>query len=274
MSDAPTPYAEVIGDPIAHSRSPLIHRFWLERAGLEADYRAHRVAPDDLASYLTERRSDPDWRGCNVTLPHKLAILDLVDDAAAVRDSVGAANTVLRRPDDTLFATNTDPGGFWAPLSDRELAGQPVIVIGGGGAARAVLWALAQVGVGPVTVLNRNVLKASALLARFGLKGRALPLDAPLPPAALLVNASALGMAGQPPLPLDLDPLPEGAVVYDLVYAPLQTDLLAQASARGLETIDGLEMLVAQAALAFELLFGVAPPRDDDEALRERLTGG
>ncbi len=267
-------YAEVIGDPIAHSLSPAIHRHWIARANLDADYRATRVTPDELPAVLAARREDPDWVGCNVTIPHKLAILDLVDDAQAVRDSVGAANTAVRRPDGSLFATNTDAAGFWAPIADLDLAGLPVAVVGGGGAARAVLWALAQVGVGPVTVLNRNVLKASALLARLGLAGRALPLDARLPPAALLVNASALGMTGQPPLALDLSPLPEDAVVYDLVYAPVETDLLAAAHARGLETVGGLEMLLAQAALAFELLFGVAPDREDDEALVRRLTGG
>ena len=267
-------YAHVIGDPIAHSLSPTIHNHWLTLAGLEATYTAAHVTPDMLPGWLAERRADPDWRGCNVTLPHKLAVLDLVDDADAVRDSVGAANTVLRRSDGTLAATNTDPGGFYAPIAELDLAGRPVVVIGGGGAARAVLWALARVGVGPVTVLNRNVLKASALLARLGLKGTAGPLGGRLPPAALLVNASSLGMKGQPPLDLDLSGLPEDAVVYDLVYAPLETPLLAQARARGLATVDGLEMLVAQAALAFELLFGVAPPRDEDEALRERLMAG
>lgn len=267
-------FAEVIGDPISHSLSPVIHRHWLDRGGLGAHYRATAVTTDGLAAFMAERRSDPEWVGCNVTLPHKVSVLAFVDDAVAVQNSVGAANTILRRPDGSLTATNTDPGGFWAPISEMDLADQPVVVVGGGGAARAVLWALAQIGVGPVTVLNRNVLKASALLARLGLKGTAGPLDTRLPPAPLLVNASSLGMTGQPPFDLDLSPLPDDAVVYDLVYAPLETPLLAAADARGLETVDGLEMLVAQAALAFELLFGVAPVRDEDEALRERLVAG
>ncbi|MBX9728650.1 MAG: shikimate dehydrogenase, partial [Sphingopyxis sp.] len=119
--------------------------------------------------------------------------------------------------------------------------------------------------------LNRNPLKAAALLARFGLKGDALPLGAPLPPAALLVNASSLGMDGQPPLDLDLSPLPDNAWVYDIVYAPIETPLLAAAHARGLETVDGLDMLIGQAALAFELFFDAEPPRDRDEELRARL---
>ena len=123
-----------------------------------------------------------------------------------------------------------------------------------------------------MTILNRNVLKAAALLGLFGLKGEALPLSAKLPPADLLVNSSSLGMAGQPPLELDLSPLPETAVVYDAVYAPLETDLLVQAQERGLDTVDGLEMLVGQAALAFELFFGAEPPRERDDELRALLT--
>lgn len=267
-------YAEVIGDPIAQSKSPVIHGFWLEALGLEATYRRRHVVPAELGDYLAQARADPEWRGCNVTIPHKLAVMELVDDPGGVRGSIGAMNTILRQPDDSLIGTNTDAAGFYAPIANLDLTDTPVAVIGGGGAARAVLFALARVGVGPVTILNRNVLKAAALLSAFGLKGHALPLDAPLPPAALLVNASALGMAGQPPLTLDLSPLPADAVVYDVVYAPLETDLLAAARARGLATVDGLEMLVGQAALAFELFFGVAPPRDEasETALRAILT--
>ncbi|MEO9131146.1 MAG: shikimate dehydrogenase, partial [Sphingomonas sp.] len=134
------------------------------------------------------------------------------------------------------------------------------------------LFALSRIGVGEVTILNRNVLKAAALLAAFGLKGKALPLGSPIPAAALLVNTSALGMAGQPPLEIDLSPLPEDAVVYDIVYAPLETPLLKAARDRDLETVDGLDMLIGQGALAFELLFGAAPPRDRDDELRALLT--
>ncbi len=265
------PYAEVIGDPVAHSKSPLIHAFWLEKLGLEGSYRACHVPPGELSAYIAQRSADPDWRGCNVTIPHKQAVLDHVADPGGVRATIGAANTVARDAHGAPFATNTDAGGFYAPLAELDLAGKTVVVIGAGGAARAVLFALARMEVGAVTILNRNVLKASMLLASFGLKGAALPLTAPLPPAALLVNASPLGMAEQEPLVVDLAPLPPDAIVYDLVYAPLVTDLIAAADARGLEAIDGLEMLVGQAALAFELLFGAAPPRQHDEELRELL---
>lgn len=264
------PYADVIGDPIAHSKSPLIHGFWLKKLGIDGDYRATRVAPDDLSAFFDARRADPAWRGCNITVPHKVAALDHVPDPGDARGSIGAINTVFVQ-DGTLIATNTDAAGFLSPIADLDLAGAPAVVVGAGGAARAVLFALSKVGVGPVTLLNRTPLKAAALLAHFGLKGQALKLDAPLPPAALLVNASTLGMTGHPPLTLDLAPLPDDAIIYDIVYAPLETPLLAAAAARGLDTVDGLEMLVGQAALAFELFFGAAPPREHDAELRALL---
>lgn len=265
------PYAEVIGDPIAHSKSPLIHRFWLDALGIEGEYRATHVTSDGLAAYFAERRADPAWRGCNVTLPHKLAALDHVADPGDVRGGIGAINTVFRGEGGAPTGTNTDAAGFWSPIAELDLNEDRVALVGTGGAARAVLWALARVGVGHVTLFARQPLKAAALLSHFRLKGDVVPLDAPLPPAALLVNASSLGMRGQPPFAPDLSPLPDDALVYDLVYAPLETPLLAAAHARGLETVDGLEMLVAQAALAFELFFGAEPPRDRDEELRQRL---
>ena len=266
------PYAEVIGDPIAQSKSPLIHNFWLQTLGLAGDYRRAHVKPDDLADFIAERRDDPDWRGCNVTIPHKLAVMDFVDDPGGVRGTIGAMNTLVRQKDGSLIGTNTDAAGFYAPLAELDLEGAPVAVIGAGGAARAVLFALARAGVGYVTILNRSPLKAMGLLATFGLKGEVVALDAPLPPAALLVNSSSLGMKGQPPLDIDLSPLAHDAIVYDLVYAPLKTGLLAAAESRGLDTVDGLDMLIGQAALAFELFFGQAPPEGRDEELRALLT--
>lgn len=267
-----TPYAEVIGDPIAHSKSPLIHGFWLKALGIDAEYRATHVTPEALADYFESRRADPAWRGCNITIPHKQAALDHVEDRGDVRGSIGAINTVVRAEDGALIGTNTDAGGFYAPIAGLDLEGRHAVVIGAGGGARAILFALSRVGIGRVTILNRNVLKAAALLSSFGIKGDAVPLGSPLPPADLLVNASALGMAGQPVLDLDLSPLPEDAVVYDIVYTPLETPLLAQARDRALDTVDGLDMLIGQAALAFELFFGAEPPRDRDEELRALLT--
>lgn len=266
------PYAEVIGDPIAQSKSPLIHGFWLDALGIAGEYRRCHVTPGDLAAYVEGRRADPDWRGCNVTMPHKAAVMDLVDDPGDVRATIGAMNTVVRQKDGSLIGTNTDAAGFYSPLAELDLEGAPVVVVGAGGASRAVLFALARAGVGHVTILNRSPLKAMGLLATFGLKGDVLALDAKLPPAALLVNASSLGMKGQPPLDLDLSPLPDDAIVYDLVYSPLQTGLLQAAEARGLDSVDGLDMLIGQAALAFELFFGASPPEGRDEELRALLT--
>jgi shikimate dehydrogenase len=264
-------YAEVIGDPIAHSKSPLVHGFWLDATGIAAEYRKTRVTPDNLGAHIAVRRDDPNWRGCNVTVPHKLAVLDHVEDRGGLRTSIGAANLVFRGDDGIPVATNTDAAGFYVPIADVDLTGAAVTVIGAGGAARAILFALSRIGVGPVTILNRNPLKAAALLSTFGLKGRALPLEAALPPSALLVNATTLGMTGQPALDIDLSGQDPDTIVYDAVYAPVDTPLLVQARALGLETVDGLEMLIGQAALAFEMLFGTAPPRDRDADLRALL---
>jgi shikimate dehydrogenase len=267
------PYAEVIGDPIAHSKSPAIHRFWLGKLGLSADYRACHVTAADLAGYLAARRRDPLWRGCNVTVPHKLAALALADRCDGAAEAIGAANLLVSAPDGALEASNTDAAGFLEPIADLPLASRHAAVIGAGGASRAVLAALAGREIGLVTILNRSPEKAVALLARFGLAGEAVPLGVLLAPScALLVNASSLGMAGQPPLEVDLAPLPGDAVVYDIVYAPLETGLLAAARARGLRAVDGLAMLIGQAAVAFERFFGQPPRREHDAELRSVLT--
>jgi shikimate dehydrogenase len=265
------PFAEVIGDPIGHSKSPLIHNFWARSLELDVTYCAAQVSNKDLGHYIATRKDEPNWRGCNITLPHKVAVLAHVSDPGETSASIGAANTIFRDGTSAIACTNTDAAGFWSPIAGRDLAGRPATVIGAGGAARAILYALSRAEVGPVTLLNRTPAKGAALLAAFDLKGRALPLDATLPSNTLLVNASSLGMKGQPPLDLDLSPLPEDALVYDAVYAPLETNLLRAARARGLETVNGLEMLVAQAAVAFELFFGHTPPRDRDAELMEML---
>lgn len=266
------PYAEVIGDPIAQSKSPLIHKFWLDKLGIAGDYRKTHVTADGLAAFFRDRAADPHWKGCNVTVPHKRAVLDFVEDRGGVGDSIGAMNTVIRLEDGTLIGTNTDAAGFYGPIADLDLADKPVVVVGAGGAARAVLFALARAGVGTVTLMNRSPLPAAALLAHFKLKGKVVALDAPVPPAALIVNASTLGMVGAPEFAPDLSAQDEECLVYDIVYAPLQTGLLAEAEAQGLETVDGLSMLIGQAAVAFELFFDAAPPRDHDDELRVLLT--
>ena len=266
------PYAEVIGDPIAHSKSPLIHGFWLRQLGMDAEYRAAHVTPEALPDYIASRRADPLWRGCNVTIPHKLAVMEHVADPGDVRASIGAMNTIARDDTGALFGTNTDAGGFYAPLGHSDFTGADVAIIGAGGAARAVLFALSRMDVATVTIHARNALKAMGLLANFGLKGQVRGMEDALGGVDLLVNTSPLGMKGFDPLKIDLSPLPEGAVVYDIVYAPLETELLKQARQRGLDTVDGLEMLIGQAALAFEIFFDAAPPRDHDDELRALLT--
>jgi shikimate dehydrogenase len=266
-----TPYAEVIGDPIAHSKSPLIHGFWLKALGMEAEYRACHVTPEGLGDYFAARRDDPLWRGCNVTIPHKIAVMEHVADPGGVRSSIGAMNTIARDEKGALIGTNTDAGGFYTPLGQSDFSGADVAVIGTGGAARAVLFALSRMEVGSVTIHARNALKAMGLLASFGLKGQVRSMADALGEVDLLVNTSPLGMKGFDPLVVDLDPLPDGALVYDIVYNPLETGLLKAARARGLETVDGLDMLIGQAALAFEIFFDAAPPRDRDAELRALL---
>lgn len=265
------PYAEVIGDPIAHSKSPLIHKFWLDRLAIEADYRACHVTLAELPGYIEERGADPDWRGCNVTIPHKIAMLDLVADPGGVREKIGAMNTIVRQADRGLIGTNTDAAGFLAPIADADWSGKHAILIGAGGAARAVIFALKQARIGEITIVARNGLKASGLLMQAAVKGSVLPMDARMPAADLLINASPLGMTGQPLLAVDLDPLPSDALVYDLVYAPLETKLLRAAKNRDLAVVDGLDMLIGQAALAFELFFGATPPMEHDAELRKLL---
>ncbi|PZU58252.1 MAG: shikimate dehydrogenase [Sphingobium sp.] len=266
------PYAEVIGDPIAHSKSPLIHNFWLEKLDIEAEYRKTHVTADGLAAYFLSRRADPDWLGCNVTIPHKLAVMDYTDDPGGVRDRIGAMNTIACETGGPLIGTNTDAGGFLQPLIARKWRGRRAVLVGAGGAARAILYALATLGVPDITVMVRDAEKGRALLDRGGVEGTVNTFDSPLPAADLLVNTSSLGMTGQPPLDLDLSPLPDTATVYDIVYAPLETGLLAAARARGLATIDGLEMLIGQAVLAFDIFFDAQAPREHDEELRALLT--
>ena len=277
------PYAEVIGDPIAQSKSPAIHGHWLREAGITADYRAHRVTSAGLAGYLAARRADDAWRGCNVTMPHKQAIIPLLDRLDPAASRIGAVNTVVREGT-KLVGYNTDAEGFLEPLR-RELACDHLFrmarVLGTGGAARAIVTALA--GEGMVIVLaGRDPAKARALLDELDPGGEHHAVDiahfADTTDFAfddregcldLIVNASPLGMTGQPALAFDLSHVPPGSIVYDIVTHPLDTPLLRAARAAGFRTVDGLAMLIGQAAAAFEKFYGQKPPRDQgDKALR------
>lgn len=260
-------YAEVIGDPVAQSRSPAIHSFWLRASGIAGDYRARQVTRGELAAYLADRRADPDWRGCNVTMPLKLDALLLADEPTDRAAAAGAANLLVRR-DGKLIAANTDVGAILtlaSPLVTPNAA-TPITLLGNGGAARAVLLALRLLGAGPVTLQARDMAEAVKLAVEFRLDDGPRRFDTPVDSRGL-INATPLGMAGVAPTSIDISNMPAGGWVMDLVSAPLPTPLLAAAVARGLTAIDGLAVLVEQAADSFELLFGAKPPRERDAEL-------
>ena len=279
-------YAEVIGDPIVQSKSPRIHGFWLDRLGIAAEYRACHVLPGALEKYLTQRRADPNWRGCNVTMPHKATVIPLLDRIDPLAARVGAVNTIVAE-DGALVGYNTDVAGFLEPLGDL-LAGVHLFrmarVFGSGGAARAVVTALVRAKC-VIVLAARDPAKARALLDELDPGGEhhaadlthfAVPTDFAFDDRErlfdLVVNASALGMRGMPPLVLDFSHVPPGSTVYDIVTDPLDTPLLQGARVRGLPTIDGLAMLIGQAAAAFEKFFGQPAPRHYDGELRAMLT--
>lgn len=265
------PYSEVIGDPVTHSKSPLIHNFWLEKLGLEGEYRRTPVNARGLDAYLHERRHDPDWLGCNVTMPHKVAILPLLDGLFEGAKAIGAANVVMN-VDGRLAGANTDLRGFAEPFRTDFPGRGTAALIGAGGAARAAFIALAALGFTIVHVANRTRSHAEAMIRSLGDRGSlARSLDDPIPAVDLLVNASAIAAAADQPR-FDLRWLPSTAIVYDIVYVPLETPLLAAARKRGLRTIDGLAMLIGQAAASFVHFFDAEPPREHDAELRELLT--
>lgn len=262
------PYAEVIGDPIDHSKSPAMHRHWLKQLAIDADYRAVRVPAGETRAYLMGRGADPDWRGCNVTAPLKSEVIAHLSTLGPDARSIGAVNTIIHQGEGELLGVNTDAHGALMVLAG--VRPQHAVLIGAGGAARAALFALKVMQVPQVTVLNRDMRRARAALDDLEVEGRVLPLGS-APSADLLVNATTLGMAGNPPVPFDLSALPPAAVVFDMVYAPVETDLLARARARGLATIDGLAMLAEQGAMAFAAFFDGGPDRADTPELRELL---
>lgn len=255
-------HAGVIGWPIAHSRSPLIHRHWLARHGLAGTYEKIAVPPEELAVFVARLRSG-DYVGGNVTIPHKEAVSALCDRLTPAAERLGAVNTLWMEGGE-LWGDSTDGAGFLGAL-DTEAEGWDVhkrraVVIGAGGAARAIVDALVARGFAEILVANRTLARAEVLTRRLG--GTSLPLEAlpeALAGADLLVNTTSAGMPGQPPLDLDLAALPLHAVVDDIVYVPRETALLHAAAARGLLTVGGLGMLLHQAAPGFARWFGVTP---------------
>ena len=253
----------VIGWPVRHSRSPLIHNHWIKQYNLEAAYRCEEIAPERFADFLAHL-SERGYVGANITIPHKEMAMAMSEPDDRAR-AVGASNT-LWYDSGRLCSTNTDVEGFTANLDAAapgwdKRAGDAV-VLGAGGSARGIVYGLVERGIGKIHVVNRTHERAAALQARFGHAVQPAN-EAALPHlfshTGLLVNTTSLGMTGQPPLVIDLDPLPRQALVADLVYAPLETPLLAAARARGLATADGLGMLLHQAVRGFQLWFGVRP---------------
>jgi shikimate dehydrogenase len=267
-----TSYAEVIGDPIDHSLSPVIHGFWLEQLGIDAEYRRCRVTRADLPAYLARRRSDGAWRGSNVTMPLKLDAARLAEETSDEAVAAGAANLLTIR-NRRLVALNTDVGAIvtlLARLRQQRAAMSSVTLLGNGGAARAALVALKMAGLSAVRIQARDMGQATRLAVEFGLDVAPAPLTEPIASDGL-INATPLGMAGQPCLNCDLSHLPAGGWVFDMVTSPPETMLLSAARARRLTVVTGLDMLVEQAAASFRIFFGADPPRDRDALLWQKL---
>jgi shikimate dehydrogenase len=257
--------AGVMGWPVAHSLSPRLHGYWLRHYGIDGAYVPLPVRPERLGSAL-RALADLGFAGCNLTVPHKEAALGALDEVAEDARRIGAVNTILVRADGSLYGWNTDIEGFAqsliAALPEWSIAGKHAVVLGAGGAARAVVAAVQNLGAEEVVILNRTRERAEALATDLG--GAIRPLawerrSEALSQAALLINTTTLGMLGKPPLSIDLAPLPTDAVVAEIVYAPLETPLLAAARRRGHRVVDGLGMLLYQAVPGFEAWFGRRP---------------
>ncbi len=270
MTDHKIPLAGVIGHPVGHSRSPKLHGHWLKTYGLEGHYVPMDVAPADLETVL---RTLPKagFVGTNVTVPHKEAALRIADHVSDRATVIGAANTLVFREDGSIHADNTDGYGFMENLRagapDWNAKDGPAVVFGAGGAARAVLQALADAGVPEILLTNRTRARADHLKEEFGQRITVVDwvqAGNVIENAELVVNTTSLGMQGQPELRVPLDGLQPGVVVTDLVYAPLKTNLLKTAEEAGCTVVDGLGMLLHQAVPGFERWFGVRPEVNDD----------
>lgn len=257
--------AGLLGWPVAHSRSPVIHNHWIERYGVQGRYVLFPVPPEQLAAAL-KGLSVLRMRGCNVTTPHKQAVMPLLDHVDPLAQRIGAVNTIVVEPDGSLRGFNNDGNGFVQSIRDarpdwRPDAG-PITVLGAGGAARAVVASLAVQGAREIRVVNRTYERAQELQTRLGPPVVAMRWEQrehALAGIALLANATNQGMAGKPPLDIALDRLPKQAIVGDLIYTPPVTPLLAAARARGNPTVNGLGLLLNQARPAFNAWFGVMP---------------
>ncbi|MFM5954735.1 MAG: shikimate dehydrogenase family protein [Novosphingobium sp.] len=277
--DRPLPLlAGLIGWPVAQSKSPVIHEFWLRRLGIDGHYVRLPVRPGEVARAFRGMVA-LGFTGIQATMPHKRACFDLVDHHTAAARALGAVNTVIVEDDGTLTGENTDLPGFLEPLAGLDLTGEQVTVLGAGGAAAAVVAGLVQLGARKIAVVNRSPEGTARLLDDIAptLHGCEVTeagwdrADALAAQSRLVANASSLGMEGMPPLPLAVDGLRSDAIVYDIITHPHETPLLRAAAARGLRTHDGLEMLVGQAREAFRRFYGAEPPKDGDAELRGLL---
>jgi shikimate dehydrogenase len=259
--------AGIMGWPVSHSRSPVLHAFWLEQLGIDGAYVPLAVRPGQLEQAL---RALPTlgFRGCNLTIPHKQAALAIVDRVNPVAQRIGAVNTIIVAADGSLDACNTDAYGFRENLRetapDWRVGSGPAVVLGAGGGARGVLAALTEEGVREIRLVNRTRARAEAVARELATEATQITVHSwkerndVLCDAGLLVNTTSLGMEGEPPLAIDLSPLPTSAVVVDIVYVPLETALLATARRRGNPVVDGLGMLLHQGRPGFEAWFGRA----------------
>lgn len=268
--------AAVVGWPITQSKSPLIHGYWIEKLGIDGRYEPIGLSPDDFIKGLRGLVSQ-GYRGCNVTIPHKEAALKMADSISDRAKAIGAANTLVFKGG-KIHADNTDGIGFISNLEqgapDWDASAGVALILGAGGAARAVVYALLQAGAPKVFIANRTVEKAQHLADFFGDKVFSTPMSEivdVLEKTQTLVNTTSLGMLGQPSLQIDISALPKTALVTDIVYNPLETELLKQAKSLGLKTVDGLGMLLHQAVPGFEAWFGVRPVVD--KTLRQIVLG-
>jgi len=264
MLSGRTRLAGVMGWPVTHSRSPLIHNHWCASLAIDGAYVPLAVAPDAIGTAVRGLAA-LGFRGANLTIPHKEIVLPHLDSVDPAARRIGAANTVVVRPDGSLHGFNTDGLGFVASLAEQAPAfapaGKRALILGAGGAARAIAVALEDAGC-MLRIANRTAERAATLVAETGLAATTVAWgdrSAALAGTDLLVNTTALGMSGQPALEIDLAAMPVDGVVADIVYAPLETPLLAAARARGLAAVDGLGMLLHQAVPGFEAWFGVRP---------------